>query len=37
MVNIDNFSNYDGADGQSATKDLARPADGSRLVSDEHS
>jgi hypothetical protein len=35
MVNIDNF-NYDGADGQSATKDLAWPADGSRLVSDEH-
>jgi len=36
MVNIDNFSNDDGADGQSATKDLAWPADGSRLVSDEH-
>jgi hypothetical protein len=31
MVLIDNF-NYDGADGQG----LAWPADGSRLVSDEH-
>jgi hypothetical protein len=36
MVNIGNFNDYDGADGQSATKDLAWPADGSRLVSDEH-
>jgi hypothetical protein len=36
MVNIDNFNNYYGAEGRSATKDLAWPADGSRLVSDEH-